>query len=165
MSVPQNQMDRLYLQEDIQQILQLAIARQDSSEEMSREELLEIAAELDISLESLELAEREWFHRKGELEKRQEFNLYRRNKFKKKFGSYLIVNTAFVLLNLVSAGTLSWSLYVLLFWGLGLGLNVWNVYQQTEDEYEQAFQTWYSRNNLKRSLNSLWNQVNKVWQS
>lgn len=165
MSVPENQMAQLYHQEDIQQILQLAIARQDRREEMSRKELLEIAAELDIPLENLELAEREWFHRKGELEKRQEFNLYRRNKFKKKFGSYLIVNTALMLLNLIGAGTLSWSLYVLLFWGLGLGLNVWNVYQQTEEEYEQAFQKWYSQNNFRRSLNSLWNQVNKVWQS
>lgn len=173
MSVPPNQITKSYRQEDIQQILQLAfavaerssISGQDRSEEMSRDQLLEIAAELDIPLESLELAEREWFDRKGELQKRQEFNLYRRNKFKKKFGSYLIVNAVLVLLNLVSAGTLSWSLYVLLLWGLGLGLNVWNIYQETDEEYEQAFQKWYSQKNLRRSLNSLWDKLNKGWQS
>jgi len=52
-------------------------------------------------------------------------------------GNCVIVNSFLVLLNLVSAGGLSWSLYIVLFWGLGLGLDTWNTYQYTGEEYEE----------------------------
>ena len=154
-----------YRQEDLQQILQLAIARQADNDDFSREQLLEIAAELDISPANLQLAEQEWLSRRGELQQRQEFNLYRRRMFRKKFGTYIIFNTFFVLLNLITSGTLSWSLYVLLFWGLGLGLNVWNIYQETSEEYEQSFLKWSNKNQLKRSINTVLGKVNKFLQS
>lgn len=154
-----------YRQEDLQQILQLAIARQADNDDFSREQLLEIAAELDISPANLQLAEQEWLSRRGELQQREEFNLYRRQTFRKKFGTYIIFNTFFVILNFVSAGTLSWSLYVLLFWGLKLGLNVWNIYQETSEEYEQAFLKWSNKNQLKRSINNVLGKVNKFLQS
>ena len=51
---------RCYQQEDIQQILNLAIARQGDGEEFSREHLVEIAAELGISPDTLLEAEQEW---------------------------------------------------------------------------------------------------------
>ena len=76
---------RSYTQEDIQQILQLAIARQtdDKDKEFSYQQLLEIASELDIPPESLQLAEREWLEQQVEIQKRQEFNVYRVGSFKK----------------------------------------------------------------------------------
>jgi len=150
-----------YRQEYLQQILQLAIARQAHNDDFSREQLWEIAAELDISPENLQLAEQEWLSRRGELQQRQEFNLYRRRMFQKTFGTYLIVNTFLLLLNFLTSGTISWSLYILLVWGLGLCLNVWNLYQETSEEYEQAFGKWSNKNQLKRSINNILDKVNK----
>ncbi len=164
MTVSENKITRSYHQEDIQQILQIAIARQAYEGEFSREQLLEIAAELEISPECLQVAEREWLAQQADLQKRQDFNTYRRGKLQKRFGNYAIVNSFLVLLNLVNAGELSWSLYILLFWGLGLGLNTWNTYQSKGEEYERAFQKWHRQHQLKQSLNTALNKWLKVWQ-
>lgn len=165
MTVYESKITRSYHQEDIQQILQIAIARQAHKGEFSREQLLEIAAELEISAESLEAAEREWLAQQGELQKRQAFNIHRRRKLQKRFGNYAIVNTFLVLLNLVSAAELSWSLYILLFWGLGLGLNTWNTYLSKGEDYERAFQKWYLKQQVRQSFSTLLNKWLKAWQT
>jgi hypothetical protein len=163
MTVSDSKMTRSYHQEDIQQILQIAIRRQAYEGEFSREQLLEIAAELEISPECLQVAEKEWLAQQTEMQKRQDFNAYRRSKLKKQFGKYVIVNSFLVLLNLLSAGSLSWSLYILLFWGLGLGLNAWNTFQSQGEDYERAFQRWYRQNQLKQSLNTFLNKFLNAW--
>ena len=165
MTVSEAKITRSYHQEDIQQILQIAIARQAYEGEFSREQLLEIAAELEISPECLQAAEREWLTQQVEIQKRQDFNTYRRGKLQKRVGNYVIVNSFLVLLNLVNAGELSWSLYILLFSGLGLGFNTWNTYQSQGEEYERAFQKWYRQHQLKQSFNTLLNKWLKAWQT
>lgn len=152
MQVSETKITHIYNQEDIQQILQLAIARQANDGEFSREQLLEIAAELDISPECLQLAEQDWQIKQGEIVKRQDFNIYRRKKLQKNAGNYVIVNSFLVLLNLINTGSLSWSLYVLLFWGLGLGLKAWNTYNTDNEEYEKAFQLWSRNQQLRQSI-------------
>ena len=165
MTVSEAKITRSYHQEDIQQILQIAIARQAYEGEFSREQLLEIAAELEISPDCLQAAEREWLAQQVEIQKRQDFNTYRRGKLQKRVGNYVIVNSFLVLLNLVNAGELSWSLYILLFSGLGLGFNTWNTYQSQGEEYERAFQKWYRQHQLKQSFNTLLNKWLKAWQT
>ncbi len=164
MTVSEAKIPRSYHQEDIQQILHIAIGRQAYEGEFSREQLLEIAAELEISPECLQMAEREWLTQKADIQKRQDFDTYRRGKLQKRFGNYVIVNSFLVLLNLISAGALSWSLYVLLFWGLGLGLNSWNTYQAKGEDYERAFQKWYRQHQMRQSIDSLLNKWFKAWQ-
>lgn len=165
MQVSQNKITRSYNQEDIQQILHLAIARQAYEGEFSRDQLLEIAAELEISPENLQEAEQQWLAQQGEKQKRQAFNVYRWRKFKKHAGNYAIVNSFLILLNLVSSGGLSWSLYILLFWGLVLGLNAWNTFVSDGEEYERAFQKWYRRHQLQQSVNTFFNNLLKGWQT
>ena len=156
----ETEITRSYQQEDIQQILNLAIARQAKGGEFSREQLVEIAAELGISTESLLEAEREWLVQQGEQQKRAEFNIYRRGKLQKRLGKYLIVNSFLVALNLVNAGELSWSLYILLFWGLWLGLGAWNTYQLQGQEYERSFHKWYRKHQLRQTAYSIYTRIN-----
>jgi hypothetical protein len=165
MQSSQNKITRAYNQEDIQQILHLAIARQDYEGEFSHEQLLEIAAELEISPENLQAAEQQWLERQGEKQKRQAFNVYRQRKFKKHAGNYAIVSSFLVLLNLVSGGGFSWSLYIVLFWGLALGLKAWNTFVSDGEEYERAFQQWYRRHQLQQSVNTFFNNLLKGWQT
>jgi len=157
---------RSYRQEDLQQILQLAIARQNHIEEFSYEQLVEIATELDISTEELKAAEQEWIEQKGKLEYRKEFDIQRYQTLKKDAGKYIIANSFLVVINLVSVGTLSWSIYVVLIWGLLLGLKTWNTYQMTDAEYEQEFQKWYNRNQIKEAAQKTWQKLSQVlWKS
>lgn len=157
MAIPDTNITRSYQQEDIQQILNLAISRQASGGEFSREQLMEIASELGISTDTLREAEQEWLIQQKEGQKRQEFNRYRRGKLQKRVGKYVIVNGFLVCLNLISAGEASWSLYILLFWGLGLGLDTWNTFQLQGEEYEQAFRRWYGKTQLTQSI---YNRIN-----
>lgn len=154
MTVSERKITQTYHQEDIQQILQIAIARQAYQGEFTREQLLEIAAELEISPESLQAAEQEWLIKQTDIQKRLDFNKFRRRRLQKRLGRYGIANSFFLLLNLVSSGELSWSLYILLFWSLFLGLDVWNNFHSQGEEYEIAFQRWYRQRQIKQSINT-----------
>lgn len=161
MSVLENKTPSFYRQEDIQQILNLAIARQADQGELSREQLVEIATELGISTENILQAEQEWIVRQEEQQKRRKFNLYRTLQLKKSFGKFIIINAFLIVINLLSAGQLSWSLYILLLWGMGLGVKVWNNYQLQGEEYEQAFYKWYRKQQITEVANSIYLRVNK----
>ena len=165
MPVSETQITRSYNQEQIQQILQIAIARQTDDTEFTREQLLEIASELEISPECLQVAEQQWLAKQGEIQKRQDFNRYRRTKLQQQAGKYTVINSFLMLLNIVNAGQLSWSLYIALFWGLGLGLNALNTFQSGGEDYEKAFQRWYRQYQLKQSLTTVWDKVLKAWQT
>jgi 2TM domain len=163
MPVSNTKITRSYSQEEIQQILQLAIARQTYEGEFTHEQLLEIAAELEISPATLQAAEQDWLAQQGELQQRQAFNNYRYGKLKKRFGNFVIFNSFFILLNFIGSGGLTWSLYLLLISGLGLVLTTWNTYQSNGEEYERAFQQWYRQHRLKESINGLFNKLLKAW--
>ncbi|KZL49915.1 MULTISPECIES: 2TM domain-containing protein [Cyanophyceae] len=155
---------RSYSQEDVQRILQLAIARQadDQNKEFSYQQLLEIAKELDISPDALNLAEIDWRSQHSEMQQREAFNSYRLGRFKKRVGNYAIINSFLMLLDIVGGGGLAWSLYFLLFSGLTLGLDIWNTFQTKGEEYEMAFQKWNRKHQIKQTINTV---VNKWFKS
>lgn len=158
-----DKINRCYSQEDVQQILQLAIARQSGDEkEFSYEVLMEIAAELDISPENLQLAENDWVSKQGEIQHRLAFNAHRQRRFKKRVGNYAIVNTFLLSMDLLTGGGVNWSLYIVLFWGMLVGLDGWNTRQTKGEDYEAAFQRWYRKHQLKSSFNNLVNKFLKA---
>ena len=154
-----------YSPEDIQQILQLAIASHHTDEELTREQLWEIASELDIKNSTIVAAERDWLAQKAVNRQRQAFDLYRRQKFQQKLIKYAIVNTFLVSFNFLVAGILSWSLYILLFWGLGVALSGWKAYLSKGEEYEKAFQRWNFQNEVKQTVATVWTRLQQVWQA
>jgi 2TM domain len=153
-----------YSQDDIQEILYLAIADKDDSELLTRQQLLEIARELDIDCNTLEVAEKKWLEQKAIDRQREAFNLHRRQKFQQKSTKFLIVNGFLVSLNLISGGTISWSLYILLVWGLGLALNGWKTFQSQGEEYERAFQRWSFQNQVRQTVVNVWERLQQKWQ-
>lgn len=157
-----------YSQEDVQRILQLAIARQadDQEKEFSYELLSEIAGELDISPECLQLAEKDWRSQQSEIQQRKAFDAYRISRFKKRLGNFAIVNTVLIGINfLATSGQIllfPWSLYILLFWGLKFGLDFWNNFHAKGEEYEMAYQKWYRKNQLKQNMNTVLQTANSL---
>lgn len=130
-----------YRSEDVQQILQRALARQ-QQDDYSHRQLLEMAAELGILPEILRQAEQEWLAQRDEFYQRRSFNAYLRSAFRDHLIPYLAVNTFFLLLNLFATPYYFWSIYPLLGWGLGLFLHGWHAYQTKGPSYEREFQKW-----------------------
>jgi hypothetical protein len=151
---------RSYTQEDIQQILHLAIVRQasDLEKEFSYEQLQEIASELEISPELLKQAECDWIAQQGELRQRLAFSTYRQKLFRKRIGNYAIVNMFLLMVDFVGGWNISWSLYPLLISVLAVGLEGWSNFNKNTEEYELEFQKWNRRHQLKKTFNTLLNK-------
>jgi 2TM domain len=165
MAANESQISQIYGSEDAQAILQIAIAQKEENGELSRVQLFEIAAELGISEQDIVAAEQQWLANRGEFAQKQAFNSYRRSKLRKNLTKYGIVNAFLVLLNLAAAHELSWSLFILLTWGLGLSLNAWNAYQNEGEEYEQAFQRWRLKKQVGESIGTATDKFMKWLQS
>ena len=165
MSTSNVQPPESYSQNDVQEILYLAITRTADGSELSRTQLWEIATELDIDPDSLRAAERDWLNSKIIERKRQEFDCYRQERLKQKAVRYAIISGFFLMINFLSSRTLSWSLYTLLLLGLPLSLDTWKAFQTEGEAYEQAFQRWSLKKQMKESLSGLWNKLKKTWKS
>lgn len=144
-----------YSPEDAQQILHLAIVRQVESEEVTRNQLLEIASELNISPGELAAAEREWMTQRGEATDRLAFDRHRHQQFRHRFGRFFIVSSFLVGVNFLTAGTVGWALFVLSPWSLGVALDAWKTYQLQGESYEGAFKRWQQKRKLKTSVTRL----------
>lgn len=148
-------MSDTYRQEDVQEILQLAIAKQAHSGELSRQQLLEIAEELGLSAFEIQRAEEEWALRRDEEKDRQTFMRYRRVQFKQHVTRFLIVNAFLVVFAFVTDWTLWMTLCVALFWGMFLTLDGWSAWQTEGDTFERRYQKWKRKRWFKRSVSQL----------
>ncbi|MBF2077833.1 MAG: 2TM domain-containing protein [Synechococcales cyanobacterium T60_A2020_003] len=142
----------LYRQDEVQQILNIAIARQANAGELSRGQMLEIAQEMGISIAELHDAEIEWLQRQQVDRDRFLFDQHRRLRFRQRVTKYVIVNLFLIMLNLVMVGQVSWALYILVGWGLGIALHGWRTFQSQGDAYERAFATWQRQRQLKQTV-------------
>jgi hypothetical protein len=133
-----------YSQEDVREILDIAMAdRSNLDPELSHPQLLEIAQELSISPDSIELAKNQWLDRQQVIKKHQDFDLYRRSKLQDRLGKYAIVNACLIPLNFFTGFGVPWSLYVLTSWGIVRGVAAWRVFFQRQGYgYDRAFQKW-----------------------
>lgn len=161
----ENSLTKTYQQEEVQQILQIAIARKHDLGELTRAEVLEIATEIGVSPDDLWAAEAEWLNRSQDLQEKLIFNQARRERLRKDLIRYGIVNGFLILLNLAITHSLSWCLPILILWGLGLALNIWKTSQTEGDEYEQAFQRWRLKKQVGQTLTNLTGKVLKTLNS
>jgi hypothetical protein len=157
MNSSEQSLTRSYSQEDVQQILNIALAQHPSAgTELSYSQLLEIADELRIAPETLKVAEKTWLTQRGANAKLQEFDAHRRSKLQDKFGKYAITNTCLIALNFLTGFGVPWSLYVLIFWGMGVGLDAWKLFYQRQGEaYNRAFQNWERKQKIQKSITGL----------
>ena len=160
-SSEERSLTRSYSQEDVQQILNIALANYPSADaELSYAQLLEIADELRIAPETLKLAETKWLTQQSASEKFKEFDTYRKSKFQAKLGKYTITNTCLVALNFLTGFGVPWSLYILIFWGMGFGLDAWKLFYQRQGQaYDRAFQSWERKRKIQKSITGLIDKI------
>ena len=156
-------MDKLYAMEDAQRFLQLAIAQENESGELSHQQLLEIAEELNISPATLQTAEQEWRIMKGQAEDHRLFQHQRRQRITRQLMRYSIVMSFLILIDFVTVGGtdlghLGFSLYVALFWGLGLSLKAWRTLQTSGERYERDLNKWRRKRSVQKTLDGVVNR-------
>jgi hypothetical protein len=142
----------VYQAEEAQAILQIAIARHTEEGELTRSQLVEIATELGISELTLLEAEQQWALKQRESSELQAFDEFQRQRFQGHLVRFAVINTVFFALNWMTAATLSWALYIFLFWGAALGLQAWQTYWPNTQQYRHSFEKWRRREQIKRSF-------------
>ncbi len=152
MSNTETASDRVYTQEEIQNILNLAIADHAYQGEFSRSQLFEIASDLGISEAIIRKAEQTWMSTKKDLATRDEFNQYRQSDLKQKLVRFGLVNAGFLTVNTLVLNGFFWPVHILVLvsWGVALGLKIWNVYGLEGEAYERAFQKWYRQHQVRK---------------
>lgn len=153
-------MDKLYAMEDAQRILQLAIAQETESGELSHQQLLEIAEELNISPATLQSAEQEWRIIKRKAEDHRLFQHQRQQRLQSQVVRYGIVLSFLVIIDFLTPGGtflghLGFSLYVALFWGLGLSLKAWRTLQTSGERYERDLNKWRRKRSMQQTINGV----------
>ncbi|MFK8182329.1 MAG: 2TM domain-containing protein [Phormidesmis sp.] len=148
----------LYASEEAQQILQIAIAKETESGDLTRTQLAEIAAELNIAPETLWSAEREWIALQSESSQQAIFNQQRKQKFQHHLIRYCIVNAFLLLLNLLMTGGVGFAGFVAITWGVALALHGLRAFQSSGYRYQQDFEKWRRRQQVKRSVSNFFNR-------
>ena len=149
----------LYPAEDAQQILSIAMARQTESGELSRAQLLEIAEELGISVETLAEAEQEWDIKKYESADQRQFDHERKQRFQHSLSRFCFFVGFLCIILIVTGGSgfWAWIARFLFFlpgapWGLKLAWGWWRIYRPNEYSYTQEFQRWRRKQQMRRAV-------------
>lgn len=126
---------RLTSDEDVEEILRLAVRKSGASSSSDlRERLKQAAAELNISDEELEQAEIEFLQKKQANEAVSEARQRQTQEFMGHLITFVAVNVFLISIDVMSNGGISWSIYPLLGWGIGLAIKFVNSFVRPPDK-------------------------------
>jgi hypothetical protein len=111
----------VYSVEAVQQILQRAMAYGDRGQ-FTADQLGEMAAELGIATDTLQQATQDWQVESAAVAKADQVKRDRRRRYRTEVATYAGVNTLLIGINIATAGAITWAIYPLLGWGIGLCL-------------------------------------------
>ncbi len=144
-----------YSEEESRRILQEALEHQNNEREFSREQLLEMAEELDISPDNLARAEEKWLNETKIDEELLEFNRHRRQQFNQQCISYGIVMTFLFFINLFTSPEFFWVVFPLLGWGMALAFQFAEVRKMGGQTYEKELEKWRTKRQIEGSTKRL----------
>lgn len=137
---------RFYSDEEANEILKLASQQGHSESGMSRDSLLQAAAELGISATDLAAAERQVIEQRQSKNDLAEFDRFQRSEFFEHLMTYLILNGFMVGINFFTAGhRISWALFVILGWGIGIAFDAYGTFARSSASYRDDFENWKRR--------------------
>jgi hypothetical protein len=140
---------RFYEEEEAEQILRLASSLTSTAGAMSRDRLLSTAAELGITPEAVEMAERQLAEQKSVKADRLEFDTNQKREFYGHLMSYVLVNGFLVAVNLMTSRGYFWAIWPILGWGLGLSFHVAETFFKGSEAYQEEFEKWRRKKNRK----------------
>lgn len=129
--------ERRYTEEEVDEILKLALQRGHRSGEMDRRTLESAAAEMGISADDLARAEREVLERRDEEGLFTKFRKFKWNAFLGHLGTYVAVNAGIAFMFQFPG----WQWWVLGGWGIGLLSDLFSTLNATQ-KGSAAFEIW-----------------------
>lgn len=144
---------RLENDHDVEEVLKLAVRSAGFSDEHAlRQRLHAAAGELGLSDAQLAAAEEQYFKNKTQSEERAEFEKGRRKDFYEHLCSYLIVNTGLMAFDFFGDGRISWALWPLIGWGIGIAFHTLSTYLTGTSDHEAEFKAWQRRRARRKRL-------------
>ena len=127
----------------VEEILRIALKNQGGPDLALRQRLMASAAELGLSEQAVLEAEQQWLEQK---KKETEFEEYRTNILRGLYmhlGIYAVVNMFLVFLNmLTSHGQLDWAPYVIVSWGIAIGVHFVASLVQLKHPSNEDLKNW-----------------------
>jgi hypothetical protein len=142
--------DALMTEEDVDEVLKLALRKQGREDHDLRARLVEAAEELGISPEELAAAEQEYALGKEERREFHEFKQRQVREFREHFFAYIIINTLLVAINWITAGTVNWAIWPILGWGIGLAFHAWGSLNTGSESFQEEFSNFRRRRRRKQ---------------
>lgn len=131
---------------DVEQILKIAVRKSGlSDDEALRQRLLAAGHELGLTEAQIAAAENEYRTRKAEETDLAEYRAEVRREFMEHFWSYVIVNAGLVGINVFTKGTISWALWPILGWGIGIAFHAVYTFATRTESFQTGFEEWKKR--------------------
>jgi len=132
-------MEKNFTPEQIEQIIKIALANKTNKVTDNKINIYEIAKELNIDESVLNDAIKQ-FESNAEINKiRETYIKHKKKKFFEHFFYYAFVNSTLIAFNILSDGSISWSLMLLIGWGLGLAINAYNAFNFNEEDFQRFY--------------------------
>lgn len=141
--------ERLRSDDDVDEILKLALRKQSGGDGYLRERLQAAADELGIPDTALAEAEEEYHAQKIDQQEFTEFKNRQRREFRQHLFSYFIVNTMLVAINFFTSQTVSWAIWPILGWGIGLGFHAWGALNSDSETFHEEFESFRRKKNRR----------------
>ncbi len=134
MSLPEK-----YTQDEMERILQRALAQRSQSGNVSREQLVEVGKEIGLTEQDLMRAIDDEMRYGPFDEAKREVIKKKRCQWRRHFLSYLGVNASLLVLNAIQMhGRLTWALAPLFSWGIGMTVHTVSTFFPTKKELNKA---------------------------
>lgn len=142
---------------DMEAILRLAALKSGSGDVGARERMLAAAEELGISREALAEAEREYMGRIREEKLMEEFREHRLHGWRNHLITYLCVNSALILMNLVTSPGRWWFVMPLIGWGIGMAIHTGVTLSKRIDPLDDEYLQWLRRRDkIRRKMSRVY---------
>ncbi|NUN65705.1 2TM domain-containing protein [Pseudanabaena biceps] len=148
-----------YSDEQVDEILRYALAKRTNGQNLSKQQIYEIASDMGVSETNFLAAIQEWQSHQGTRQERIDFDNYKKKSFRANFLKFVIVNSFLVALNLLTSGKIDWSTYPLLLWGLKVALDAWVINQSESEEYQKQFLKWQRKQKREQLTAQITNQI------
>ena len=153
MALMDEERELLKSDDDVDEILKIAVRKQGGSDLTLRERLQASAEELGISDSALAQAEQEYLQKRAEEEEFLEFKRKQRREFREHLMSFVIVNAFLVTINFWTSGTVSWAVWPILGWGIGLAFHSWRTLNSDSQSFQQEFEAYRRKQARRRERN------------
>jgi len=153
--------ERLYSKNEVDRILRRALEKSSSKGDLlSETEILRIAEELGIEENQVRIAMQEddkitQFENAKIMWKRK-----KKREFYQHLVSYSIVNSFIVGINIFLEGSISWAIFPILGWGVGLAFDFYESFFPNEEKVEKGARKMMASNKWKKLFNDIIESIN-----